>query len=218
MLIKDDSFWFIRGADLSQWISALCLKFWSGRICLFYLSFLSRLEGTWHTSKGPPAWLLFTLWSQKSNGILLYAHQHCLSWEGFNSAYSEGLLHVHFLTSSDDWKVVSRLCRTKGLLRILVLCCLSLFMCAVLVELPTFYMIGFVEARGTQAKLNSVFRARPTCLVGIVGLPLMSRVVWAKMLTFLEPQFPHLVWGLNKIIYVKCLPHRWCLVCVSLFA
>lgn len=103
MLIKDDSFWFIRGADLSQWISALCLKFWSERICLFYLSFLSRLEGTWHTSKGPPAWLLFTLWSQKSNGILLYARQHCLSWEGFNSAYSEGLLHVHFLTSSDDW-------------------------------------------------------------------------------------------------------------------
>lgn len=67
------------------------------------LSFLSRLEGTWHTNKAPPAWLLFTFWSQKSDGILLYAHQHCLSWEGFNSAYSEGLLHVHFLTSSDDW-------------------------------------------------------------------------------------------------------------------
>lgn len=131
ILIKGDSF-LVHQKSWPQSVNlhSLFIKFWS--LCLFFL--------IWNGLGTHPRFHLFGSFShsdlRKAMGFsCMHISVVCLERASldFGSAYSGGLPHVYFLTIFDDWFTVPRRCCTQGLLRLLVLCCLSLFMCAVLV-------------------------------------------------------------------------------------
>lgn len=145
--------------------------------------------------------------SEKRWDSLSYAQQHCFILRGLlwtSVVPTRGSAPCIFLTSANAWFIMLASAPRRAPQNSGPMLFVSIH---VRCSCVTAYILNnclWGSARHPGRTKLSLRTARPTCLVGITGLlPLMSWVVWAKMLSLVEHQFLQLIWGLNKIIYVK---------------